>query len=429
MKVLIVSYYFPPINSIASLRPYSWAKYWSKAGHDVTVLTADEPIRSNALIMDVSAFDIIRIKNRFKQRVLADSVNSIKEFTGTSSSLSEPSFFQKIKRFLQARGVMATARMPDFNDFVIAQSVSVIGEQQFDLVISSSGPYTEHIIAYNILKKQKHASWIVDYRDLWTQNHIFKGMWPFTWIEAYLEKKINCRANHIITVSQPLAKQIEDKFLVNNVSVIANGFDSDDLAILSDEPYWSDGKVRLVYTGSIYIGKQDPSPLLEAIRNISESLNRDLLNSFELVFIGGSQADLPLLIEKYGVSNWVKHNGFVSREDALRMQRDAHGVVFLEFNAPEVDGVLTGKIFEYLYSKTHIWGIGVTDQTSVGKLIQESHCGTNFGHDVDFIKASLVELLQSRKKIMTYPNEALLTKYSRKTQAEMLLNIATQCNK
>lgn len=35
MKILIVSYYFPPQNSIASLRPYSWAKWWRRAGHDV----------------------------------------------------------------------------------------------------------------------------------------------------------------------------------------------------------------------------------------------------------------------------------------------------------------------------------------------------------------------------------------------------------
>ena len=39
MRILIISTFFPPLNSIASLRPYSWAKYWVLEGHEVTVLT------------------------------------------------------------------------------------------------------------------------------------------------------------------------------------------------------------------------------------------------------------------------------------------------------------------------------------------------------------------------------------------------------
>ena len=39
MKILILTYYYPPCNSIASLRPYSWAKKWSELNHDITVVT------------------------------------------------------------------------------------------------------------------------------------------------------------------------------------------------------------------------------------------------------------------------------------------------------------------------------------------------------------------------------------------------------
>jgi hypothetical protein len=42
MRILIVSTFFPPLNSIASHRPYSWARYWTLAGHDVTVLTTEK---------------------------------------------------------------------------------------------------------------------------------------------------------------------------------------------------------------------------------------------------------------------------------------------------------------------------------------------------------------------------------------------------
>ena len=61
MKILIVSYYFPPQNSIASLRPYSWAKWWSRAGHDVTVLTIEKKILKNNLNLDCSMFKLIEV--------------------------------------------------------------------------------------------------------------------------------------------------------------------------------------------------------------------------------------------------------------------------------------------------------------------------------------------------------------------------------
>ena len=38
-RILIVSHFFPPLNSIASQRPYSWARTWTDMGHSVSVLT------------------------------------------------------------------------------------------------------------------------------------------------------------------------------------------------------------------------------------------------------------------------------------------------------------------------------------------------------------------------------------------------------
>ena len=41
MRILIIAYYFPPEThaTMASLRPYSWANYWSKMGHEVCIIT------------------------------------------------------------------------------------------------------------------------------------------------------------------------------------------------------------------------------------------------------------------------------------------------------------------------------------------------------------------------------------------------------
>lgn len=420
MKTLIISYYFPPVNSIASLRPHSWAKYWSMMGHDVTVLTTSKEQHDNDLNLNCDGFQIINIQNHFKrglkQNISFDGSNP------TKLSITKRILI-KLKQFLQSRGLFATARMPDFTDLVISESVRAVCNQQFDIMISTSGPYSQHLIAHKLKQIDPNVFWIADYRDLWTQNHIFNGLFPFTLIEEYLEKKVNTSANMITTVTEPLAVQIKSKYNLVNVEVIENGFDLDDLETLSTQKYWSDSKIRLVYTGSIYKGKQDPSPLLAAIDKIRHSEDGSLLDNFEVLFVGGNKADLDELIAYYNVSNWVSYQGFLPREDALRMQRDAHGLIFLEFEAPGVDGILTGKLFEYLASGTQIVGIGVTSDSTSGKLIHESAQGINLGNDSHLIQAYLIHLLQSGEKPSVPINQQLLNKYSRKKQAETLLEL------
>ena len=44
LKIVIISYSWPPRNAISVHRPYSWARYWSEQGNDVTVLTAKKQI-------------------------------------------------------------------------------------------------------------------------------------------------------------------------------------------------------------------------------------------------------------------------------------------------------------------------------------------------------------------------------------------------
>jgi glycosyltransferase involved in cell wall biosynthesis len=427
MKILIISYYFPPINSIASLRPYSWAKFWSQMGHDVTVLTVNESPKNTDLKMDCSQFRTIRITNPFKKYIKQKVSQNSLEVKGATNP--RKSIVQKIKFFVQSKGIFATARMPDFNDIIIRKSYAAIKNETFDIAVSTAGPYSEHLIGYNLKKNGNIKFWIVDYRDLWTQNHIFKGLFPFTLIEEYLESKINTSADLITTVSEPLAQQIRNKYDLDNVDVIPNGFDFDDLDTLDPKPYWNDGKKHLVYTGAIYQGKQDPSPLFEAIKQLYHSPQQHLLEHLRISFVGGFKADLHTLIELYNVATWVKDDGFVSREDALRMQRDANGVIFLEFEASGVEGILTGKLFEYLALGREIIGIGVTNASSSGRLIQECGYGRNFGTDVEVIIQYLIELLSSTEPKKCEKNMLYLEQFSRKKQAEKLLSLAKKIYK
>jgi glycosyltransferase involved in cell wall biosynthesis len=232
---------------------------------------------------------------------------------------------------------------------------------------------------------------------------------PFNWLEKVLERKLLKNADLITTVSDPFAEQFRERHQTPVLS-IENGFDPSDLEALSEENIFpDDGKVRIVHTGSIYLGKRDPTPLFRVLKKLQDP-------RYEVLFVGERQANLAALIEEYGVSKYVKEVGRVPREDALKMQRDADALLFLPWNDHSIDGVLTGKIFEYLFSGTPILAVGGGQLEASQNLILEADAGWACLTDDEIIAA--LKQIPERKNSA---KEDVLNRYNRKALARRLL--------
>jgi hypothetical protein len=69
------------------------------------------------------------------------------------------------------------------------------------------------------------------------------------------------------------------------------------------------------------------------------------------------------------VSAFLDYQGCLSRQDCITMQRDADVLVVMESAAPEADGVLTGKVFEYLATTKPLLLLGPGPQSELYRLI------------------------------------------------------------
>lgn len=417
MKILIISTYFPPQNSIASLRPYSWAKYWTKEGHTVTVLTTQK--QENPQVM-------LHLPNPGYEAVEIPFPTLLLKVKNRHKNSQSSSFSGKILQSLRENtGIFKTCRMPDLTDLWVRPACAAACEKgPWDLVISTAGPYTTHLVAHRLKKRKLAKLWVADYRDAWSYNHIYPGLFPFNIIEKRMESHLLKHADLVTTVSNPLAKDLKNRFQLDKVEVVANGLDVEDLDHIPKDPIFiNDGKFRIAYTGSIYKGKQDPSPLFQSIKSLSENpQTKNLLDNLEVIFAGPNQEHLEKQIRQMEISTWVKSIGFISREDSLRMQRDAHALLFLPWNDTKKDGILTGKIFEYLFSKTPIICIGKKQLEASQLLALEAKAGQCL-YEVDEISTYLLEQLAEVKKEMPATNFAFLRQYTRESLAKQLIGL------
>ena len=426
MKILIVSYYFPPQNSIASLRPYSWAKWWSRAGHDVTVLTIEKKILKNNLNLDCSMFKLIEVPFQ----VPFQSVNGVVENCNNSKPI-KTTFKQRFLLFTKSicsifvnkTGCFLACRFPCWTDLWIKKALKYINNNDFDLLVTTGWPYAVHRVGLDFRKKGWKGKWICDWRDLWTQNHMFPGIKVFHPYERYLENKFHKNANIITTVSEPLADSLRS--ITNTpVNVIYNGYDEEDFSFLFEKERDNNDKFIISYLGTIYRPFQNPEPLFKAIADLD---NKGLIsaNDIKINFAGG-QADVMDYVNKYGINDYYEYLGMLPREESLKLQYNSDAVLFLEYENPEVKGILTGKLFEYLFISKFIIAVGCSNKTASGTLIGDSNSGICFGHDVEKIKNFLLNVISQKKTNTEINKEKDFSKieiYSRKVQADKMIEL------
>lgn len=420
MKILIVCPFFPPKNEIASQRPYSWAKYWTAAGHDVTVLTVEYAPESCDLDYDLSAFTIIREKDTVPGRACLNTVRGTKNGDIPVSKKMFAGFVAFAKRlyvrFVEPTGCLIGNNFPNFLDIWARNAIKRVRNQHWDFVISTGGPYCVHRVGLYLKTHGLAGKWCCDWRDLWTRNYMAKGCLLFRPYERRLEKKMHSSADFITTISDvdaDILRTITD----TPVHTVYNGFDYADMSGILGRPRKENGRKVILYAGTIYKGYRDPSPLLRALSHLHE---KHLItpDDIELRF-AGRNADISGMTETLGITQYYTFLGYLPRTNILEMQYDADVLLFLEYGSEP--RALTAKIFEYLVLGRQIWAVGCTNTTVAGKLIEETNSGLCFGTDEPALEEALLLLIKEsfspKKKDFTK-----IDTFQRKNQAAQILS-------
>jgi hypothetical protein len=426
VKFLIVSPFFPPQNAVASLRVHAFARAWAEAGEDVTVLTTDKRPDQRGMPLACEGFGVVEIPCRapaaiewLRLRRDAPAPTEAPPAARRGVLLMTP-----LRRLRARSGVYSAVRMPDLTDHWVRPAHAWASRHgPWDAVVSSSGPYTAHLVALRLRRAGSARLWVADFRDLWTDNHLSPGLFPFTLREASLERACLRAADLVTTVSEELAETLRRKTRAP-VEIIYNGCDANDFALLPAEgAFPADGLRRLVYTGTLYEEGQDPSPLFEALADHGRR-DDSPARRIRFAIAGGSGPKWRALAMAHGIDRLIEDRGPVDRETALRMQRDADALVILDWKPPHT-GVLTAKLFEYLAVPTYppILAIGGTRETRMAEIIRESRRGVHLAADVPAIREFLGRLTRRDAGLRQPGNTDVIIAFSRRRQSQRLLDL------
>ncbi|MBX3322068.1 MAG: glycosyltransferase [Phycisphaeraceae bacterium] len=411
MRVLMISPYFPPLLSVGSLRAWSFAKGFADRGHCVHVLTTAK--REDQRGLEVSDGRLTVHEIAVPKRLLLDHVRRSHAAPAGEHVPGEGGGGGILREVKERTGVFSSVRMPDMTDAWIGpatKAAEIAGP--WDLVISSCGPYTAHLVALRL--GSQRGRWIADYRDLWTTNHQFAGLYPFTLREKALERRVMAQADAATTVSEPLARRLHDAG-ARRVQVIYNGFfEHEPEEVDATGVFASDGRTRVVYTGTVYPKHQDVRPVLRAI-----AASPRLRECVRLVVAGQGMSHWLGEARRLGVEDVVEAMGLVSRPNALRLQRDADALLAIEYDG-DYDGVLSGKIFEYLSASAPIVVTG--PRGCVGDLVERVGRGSACVDD-EALRRTLEGIVDGRGANQAARREHEIAFYTREKQADRLVDL------
>lgn len=377
-RLLLISYLFPPHNAIGALRTGKLAKFLSDRNWDIRVLAA-QAYEPKTLPLEIpleqieftSWFDVdktiehILPINWLRRQIPPAQKNNHPEVT-QSASMS-PSSFRIMLRKLYCEVI----RWPDNRIGWLPAAVSaghnLVDKWCPDLIYASAPPITTLLIA-DRLSRRFGIPWIAEFRDLWTDHPYYEYSRLRRQIEKIWERRVLNRAAALVTVSPPWQISLQEKF-GKPTALVMNGYVPEDFPIPPPAKSSQAGPLRIVYTGHIYAGYRDPTPLFEAIQLLGEDKSNVIVE-----FIGTRGEAVKPLADIAGVSDRIILRPPVSYKDSLRIQMDADILLHLQWNDPHEAGTISGKLFEYIGALRPILGIGY-EAGSVASILRDHEAG------------------------------------------------------
>lgn len=423
-KVLIITYYWPPSGGAGVQRWVKFVKYLREFGWEPTVYIPENPhypILDSSFEKDLpQGLDVIK-------HPIWEPYSFYKKFMGMKKNEKvQHGFIQEKKQSNIKQNISNWIRsnffIPDARKFWIEPSIKYLTDyykqnSKPDVIISTGPPHSMHLIAMG-LKQNLNIPWVADFRDPWTEIDFYSQLKLSKWADRKhhrLERSVLQKADKVITVGWKWGKDLE-KLGANNVKVITNGFDDLDFSV--SESKINQDKFVVSHIGSL--NKDRNSTILwEAI---SELIDKDskFKSKIEIKLIGKVDHMVLEDIAKYNLNKYLNKIDYIPHKEIPLELSKSNILLLLLNNTPNIEGIITGKIFEYLAAKRKILCVG-SSTGDAAKILNETKNGIAVDfNDKEGMKSFLLKEFNDLKLKSLIENDIKISEYSRKNLTKKL---------
>ncbi len=426
MKVLFLTFEFPPLSSGGVHRVIKLCKYLPRLGHEIDVVTvrtqdykkwSSAPIDKTLTRNIPESVRIHRISYGYPDWYWTWLRNPVTRHLLNYSFAGDPlSIFWKEPLF-------------EFLE-------KFIYESRPDVLLATAPPFGVAVLASQVSHRYR-LPWVMDWRDPWT-------LWCSTPFPSYLhylhvrnrEKECLKKANVSVCTSHVTREDWLEEFKEldpKRLKVIYNGFDPEDIRSVQKMES-ANGRTRIVHVGSFYYNPESykavmqpwwqhtphrwihyrkrkenwlyrsPYFFLKGLKRFAEA-SPELAGKLEIIFAGLIPAWLPEMLEDTQTKDFVKLLGPITHPESIKLQASADAVLLTSAkieNKPDYS--IAGKTFEYLGLGKTIFG--VLPNGAMRDVVNKSGLGVIANPDDPDAIAECIK----RIVLKNYPNHKLNSK-------------------
>ena len=367
MNILIICYCYPPDLGPRASRWSAIADYWATQGHQVHVISAgglgavSEERLNGVQVHRVGGAISEKLRGWLKRKALQAASENAGPFG--NNKLSGLGSLVKAIHDLTWKKLY----WPESNCLWFfparAKALRLAKKVSLDAVISTSTPYTGHLVGKAVKKAYPDVPWTVDIGDpfcfgqpAWNNTALYEGL------NQRSEAGVLELADSISVTVESCKKAYGEMFLgtEGKITVIPPLY-SGAISSHQKKPEAAKG-IRLVFTGSLYKEIRNPAYLLELLSGVFEKTP-----TIEAHFYGRIN-DCADLFEPY--LNKYPNNIFVHRMVSREVAADALGQADVLINiANKTRHQLPSKLVDYMASGKPILNIiSIEDDNSMSFL-------------------------------------------------------------
>ena len=406
-KVIYIAFNYNHDTGIASKRLRGVSKYLPSFGWQPIVIvprTSNETVRiDNVRVVETDYQDMISkfmpSSNNTGRKREVSSQEQTNKFVSKSISIAGEIFAYPDSMKYWKKPAMDAA-------------CEIIESEKIDAIMSTSSPVTAHLIAHD-LKEKYDIPWVADLRDLWNLNPYITHNAIRRYFEKRLEMKTFKNVDALTTTTELAKQKLQSIHPDKKIVSVVSGFDPQDFEKTKQTE--ESEKLTLIYAGSLYSGKRDPSILFDSIGQLIKE-NKIDPNKIVIDFYG-DDTNLKELSQKYDIQNNVRIHGRITQEEVLQHQMNSDVLLLISWMDESEKMFIPGKIYDCIGCKKPVLSIGYKEG-SLKDLINETNIGYHVS-DVEGCKKSIYDYYTKyNKNELKYTGNEFAEDYSLRNTAK-----------